>query len=61
VVRLPDGSILVGQHHRTTADLVGSLGYRVRLVDVSEFARADGGLTCLSLRIRSVSTVSSAA
>jgi dimethylargininase len=60
VVRLPDGSILVGQHHRTTADLVGSLGYRASGGCV-RVRRADGGLTCLSLRIRSVSTVSSAA
>lgn len=59
VVRLPDGSILVGAHHEVTADLVASLGYRVRSVDVSEFARADGGLTCLSLRLRSVTVVSS--
>lgn len=59
VVRLPDGSILVSRHHRTTADLVGSLEFPVRQVDVSEFARADGGLTCLSLRLRSVSAVSS--
>jgi dimethylargininase len=60
VVRLPDGSILVGHHQRTTAELVGSLGFRVRTVDVSEFARADGGLTCLSLRLRLSTAVSSA-
>ena len=60
VVRLPDGSILVAAHQAVTADLVASLGYRARPVDVSEFARADGGLTCLSLRLRSVTVVSSA-
>lgn len=59
VVRLPDGSILTAQHHRLTADLAASLGFPVRTVDVSEFARADGGLTCLSLRLRSVGAVSS--
>lgn len=58
-VRLPDGSILTAQHHRITADLASSSGFPVRTVDVSEFARADGGLTCLSLRLRAVSTVSS--
>lgn len=52
VVWLPDGSILVAEHHPATADLLGGLGHRVTSVDVSEFARADGGLTCLSIRIR---------
>jgi dimethylargininase len=61
VVRLPDGSVLVAAHHPATAEVVASLGHRVRSVEVSEFARADGGLTCLSLRLRSVSVVSSAA
>lgn len=60
VVRLPDGSVLVAAHHPATADLVASLGHPVRTVDVSEFARADGGLTCLSVRIRSGRAVSSA-
>jgi dimethylargininase len=57
VVRLPDGSILVAAHHSGTADLVAASGHPVRVVDVSEFARADGGLTCLSVRIRSVGAV----
>lgn len=60
VVRLADESILVGAHHTITAETVEGLGYPVRTVDVSEFARADGGLTCLSLRLRSVTVVSSA-
>jgi dimethylargininase len=59
VVRLADGAILVGAHHPGTAGLVAEHGYEVRIVDVSEFARADGGLTCLSLRLRAVSPVSS--
>jgi dimethylargininase len=54
VVRLADGSILVAAQHRSTADLVEALGYRVESCDVSEFARADGGLTCLSIRLRDV-------
>ncbi len=60
VVRLADGLVLTAAHHPGTADLVASLGHPVRSIDVSEFARADGGLTCLSLRLRSVSVVSSA-
>jgi dimethylargininase len=57
VVRLADGAILVGAHHTVTAELVSAHGFEVRIVDVSEFARADGGLTCLSLRLRAVSAV----
>jgi dimethylargininase len=52
VVRLADGSILVAAAHDETAGVVAALGYRVARVDVSEFARADGGLTCLSVRLR---------
>jgi dimethylargininase len=59
VVRLADGAILVGSHHTVTADLASDSGFEVRTVDVGEFARADGGLTCLSLRLRAVTTVSS--
>lgn len=59
VVRLADGTILVGAHHGPTAELVAEQNFEVRIVDVSEFARADGGLTCLSLRLRAVTAVSS--
>jgi dimethylargininase len=53
VVRLADGSILMASGHDRTAEVVSDAGYRVVTVDVGEFARADGGLTCLSLRLRS--------
>ncbi|MFC1777953.1 dimethylarginine dimethylaminohydrolase family protein [Pseudomonadota bacterium] len=33
-----------------TSSLIESAGYRVRQVDVSEFQKLDGGLSCLSLR-----------
>jgi dimethylargininase len=52
VVRLADGRVLCAASHPATADLVASLGYGVVTCDVSEFGRADGGLTCLSIRIR---------
>lgn len=52
VVRLADGRILVGSHHTATAQVVEGLGVEVVSVDVSEIARADGGLTCMSIRLR---------
>jgi len=52
VVRLADGRILVADHHRGTRDIVDALGFETVTADVAEFARADGGLTCLSIRIR---------
>ena len=59
VVRLPDGSILVPRHQEAAGDIVAGHGHEVRLLNVSEFARADGGVTCLSLRLRAVTAVSS--
>ncbi|MEE9582090.1 MAG: arginine deiminase family protein [Acidimicrobiia bacterium] len=52
VVRLADGGILVAEHHPETAALIAGRGFTVVTTDVAEFARADGGLTCLSIRVR---------
>jgi dimethylargininase len=52
VVRLADGGVLVAEHHPETAALIAGRGFSVTTTDVSEFARADGGLTCLSIRVR---------
>lgn len=54
VIRLPGGSILVSERHRETAALLERSGREITSVDVSEFAKADGGLTCLSVRLRGV-------
>jgi dimethylargininase len=35
--------------HPQTAALIGALGFDSRTVDLSEFAKAEGGVTCLSL------------
>lgn len=35
--------------HPRTADLVGRIGFDSRTIDLSEFAKAEGGVTCLSL------------
>jgi dimethylargininase len=52
VVRLADGRILVPAAAPGTAEVVASAGFEVAMVDTSEFMRADGGLTCLSIRVR---------
>jgi len=52
VVRLADGRILVPEHHARTRAVVEAAGFDTVAVDVSEIARADGGLTCMSIRLR---------
>jgi dimethylargininase len=52
VVRLPDGRVLVTAHRPESAAAVAAAGFTPVACDVSEFARADGGLTCLSVRLR---------
>ena len=42
--------VLVPSGFPETAKAIGDAGYRVREVDVSEFRKLDGGLSCLSLR-----------
>jgi len=43
-------TVLVPMGFPATRDLIVSAGYRIREVDVSEFQKLDGGLSCLSLR-----------
>lgn len=50
VLSLPDGRVLVPDSKRGLAELIESAGFETVTVDVSEFEKADGGLTCLSLR-----------
>lgn len=52
VVRLPDGRILTAAHLPQSAAAVAAAGFTPVACDVLEFARADGGLTCLSVRLR---------
>jgi dimethylargininase len=42
-------SLIVGAAFPRTADLLARRGFKVHPVDVSEFAKAEGGLTCMSL------------
>jgi dimethylargininase len=43
--------VLMASAHVRTIEMVQSLGFAVKPVDVSEFAKAEGGVTCLSLLI----------
>ena len=45
-------SVCVSAAFPRTAALLSARGYDVRAVDVSEFAKAEGGLTCMSLLFR---------
>jgi dimethylargininase len=51
VVLLPEHIGLAAEHPRT-ASLLEGLGFRVLTVPLSEFAKAEGGATCLSLLLR---------
>lgn len=45
-----NGTVLTPKGFPKTRSLIESAGYKVRAVDVSEFQKLDGGLSCLSLR-----------
>ena len=45
-----NGTVLTPKGFPNTRSLIESAGYKVREVDVSEFQKLDGGLSCLSLR-----------
>jgi len=43
--------VLLAAEHVCTAEMIGDLGFVVRPIELSEFAKAEGGVTCLSLLI----------
>lgn len=45
-----NGTVLVPAGFPNTSKLIADAGYQVREVDVSEYQKIDGGLSCLSLR-----------
>ena len=45
-----NGTVLVAAGYPQTAGIIREAGYPIREVDVSEFRKLDGGLSCLSLR-----------
>lgn len=46
------GPVCVSSAFPRTAEMLAARGYDVRAVEVSEFAKAEGGLTCMSLLFR---------
>ncbi len=52
VVVIGDDLLLMADSAPASAELLQSLGYRVVRVDISEFEKLEGCVTCLSVRIR---------
>lgn len=52
VVVLSDDTVLMSASAPRTAELITELGYRVVTVDITEFEKLEGCVTCLSVRIR---------
>jgi dimethylargininase len=50
-IRIND-EVLIAAGHPKLESALGKLKYRVRALQMSEFAKMDGGLSCLSLRFR---------
>lgn len=52
VVCLDDGKLLMAADCPRSADLLADLGYEPVVVDISEFEKLEGCVTCLSVRLR---------
>lgn len=52
VVLLEHGTVLLAASAPRTAELLRRRGHRVVTVDISELEKLDGGVTCLSVRLR---------
>ena len=52
VVVLDDHTVLMAASAPQSAELIRSLGYRVITVDISEFEKLEGCVTCLSVLVR---------
>ena len=52
VVVLGEGKLLMAADCPRTADLIADLGYEPVTVDISEFQKLEGCVTCLSVRLR---------
>ena len=54
VVLLGDGKLLMSSRAPATASLLRARGYEPVLVDISEFEKLEGCVTCLSVRLRGI-------
>ena len=52
VVRLGEDALLMARGAPRTAELLAARGFRPVLVDIGEFEKLDGCVTCLSVRVR---------
>ena len=52
VLELSSESLLMSAAAPRTAAMLSGLGYRVVTVDIDEFEKLEGGVTCLSVRVR---------
>jgi N-dimethylarginine dimethylaminohydrolase len=52
VVELSPETLLMAASAPKTAEMLSGLGYRVVTVDISEFEKLEGCVTCLSVRVR---------
>jgi dimethylargininase len=52
VVLLDDDVLLMSSAAPRTAAMFEERGYRVKAVDISEFEKLEGCVTCLSVRLR---------
>lgn len=52
VVDLGDGRVLMASSAPRSAEIIAELGYSPLLVDISEFEKLEGCVTCLSVRLR---------
>lgn len=52
VVVLSDDTVLMAASAPRSAELITELGYRVVTVDISEYEKLEGCVTCLSVRVR---------
>ncbi len=52
VVVLADDTVLMSSSAPKSSALIADLGYRVLTVDISEFEKLEGCVTCLSVRVR---------
>ena len=55
-VALVGGRVLMGAAHPRTTELIRARGFEVDVIDLSEFAKAEGCVTCLSILVPSTRT-----